>query len=95
MPIYKLSPVDKKSHHWKASTFKGDVYVRAENEDRARQIASSKFHVAAVKGPEDESVPSNPWSQGEVVRAEIDGSGRFSDEGEEGIVAEVSVLKRG
>lgn len=46
MMIWKLTPTDVESSHWRGSTYKGEVIVRAEDEDEARHLAQSSFGIA-------------------------------------------------
>ncbi len=41
MMIFKLTPIDAEPDQWKASTYKGEVIVRAEDESEARHLAHS------------------------------------------------------
>ena len=43
MPIWKLSPIDLKAEEWKRSMHKGDAIIRAQNEEEARDVATSCF----------------------------------------------------
>lgn len=62
MNIYKLTPIDLSSHHWKASIFRGEIIIRAENEDRARTIATNALWIAtpAISGA---LKLYNPWGR--------------------------------
>lgn len=66
MPIWKLSPTDKRSDHWKASTYKGDVIVRAASEGEARAKATSEFRIATKKVLGGNTLFS-PWDQPDLV----------------------------
>ena len=60
--IWKLTPLDLESHNWRASTYKGQVIIRAATEDRARRIASMAFGIA-VKRVLGETTAINPWGR--------------------------------
>lgn len=68
MTIWKLSPIDLNHRDWEASRFPGEIIIRAESEERARQIATKAFCIAATKPPGDK-IPKNPWSQSALVSA--------------------------
>lgn len=67
MPIFKLTPIDTQSEHWRASTHKDYVIVRAENEKEARIIAELKFlNPTPNMGPGGNTI-NPPWSQSNLV----------------------------
>jgi len=65
MPIWELKPTDKNSGCWRASSYKGRVVVRTANESKARDFATSKFHIAPRRVAGD--TPVNPWIQSDLV----------------------------
>jgi len=69
MPIWRLEPTEIESTDWRRSTYKGQVVVRAKNENEARKLASEKFDTAADV-EHGQNTPMNPWFQGELVRCE-------------------------
>ena len=46
MSIWKLFIANPDSPNWEASTHKGDVIVRAENERQARLVTNQAFTIA-------------------------------------------------
>ena len=46
MPIWTLEPLDLGNPNWEASTHKGRVIIRAENEKKARFLAAKAFGIA-------------------------------------------------
>jgi hypothetical protein len=66
MPIWELISTDQKSDQWRASKYRGRVVVRALNEDKARDLASSKFHDAS-RGVPGGDTPLSPWRQPALV----------------------------
>ena len=58
--IWRLVPIDLKSQNWEASTFKGELIVRACDESEARQIASLKFFIETERRL-GQNVSVNPW----------------------------------
>ena len=49
MHIWKLSVIDPISSNWEASPHKGDVIVRAESADAARNQAAITFSIATQR----------------------------------------------
>ncbi|MAF94578.1 MAG: hypothetical protein CMM60_02315 [Rhodospirillaceae bacterium] len=49
MPIWRLEPINPDDHHWRASTYAGPLTVRAADEDKARELATSQFRIGAEK----------------------------------------------
>ena len=87
MKIYKLTPLDLSNHHWKASIFRGEIIIRAENEDRARTIATNALWIAtpAISGA---LTLYNPWERlgGLSECCKLLGSD-FNEDGEEAILS--------
>jgi hypothetical protein len=46
MPIWKLLPSDVDSPDWEASTYRGEVIVRAESEMKALEIVTQAYVIA-------------------------------------------------
>jgi len=67
MPIWKLSPIDKTSDHWRTSTYKGDVIVRASSEKEARATAHSEFITATEIIRGGQTLWNTPWDQPNLV----------------------------
>jgi hypothetical protein len=85
MTIWKLNPIDLNHRDWEASTYRREVIVRAESEKRARQIATSAFHIATTVTP-GEKIKSNPWSQTALVSAVEVKDGSYPETGKEEIL---------
>ena len=91
MKIFKGEPIESRMNEnpWNASTHKGWVIIRAENEGNAMHIAASELGIAAsIKI--GEVIPVNPWRGGlvnytEIKVEEIERS-NYSIGGEEGII---------
>ena len=66
MTIWKLNPIDPNHRDWEASTYREDVIIRADSEERARRIATSAFRKATEVTP-GEKIKINPWSQPALV----------------------------
>ncbi len=85
MRIWRLKALSLSSPHWKASTYRGDVIVRAESEANARRLAAKAFGIGAgtVLGRE---VAANPWYRPWLVAAEVLEGSQFDPDGEEEIL---------
>ena len=66
MPFWRLLPSDSTSDHWRASTYTGEVIVRAASEADARSIAAATFFRAYERIPGEPPL-SSPWHQPTVV----------------------------
>ena len=66
MPFWHLFPLDVTSDHWRASTYKGDVIVRATSEAEARSTATTTFFRAYERVPGG-IILFSPWNQPTVV----------------------------
>ena len=68
MNLWHLSPVDLDHRNWAASTYSGEVVVRALDERDARRLAARAFGIATshVFGEEIRVVP---WGYSEFVSA--------------------------
>ncbi len=80
--IWKLKPLDTRLHDWEASTYLGDVIVRAENEEDARHLAADAFGVVPKKVP-GQDTPVNPWLYPWLVEAEVLEESDYDPEGDE------------
>ena len=80
MPIWKLTPLDKTSDHWKRSTHKDHVIVRAATEDQAREKAVSEFDIAAEGVPGGNTL-FNPWDQPELVSCQRLENSNYEEKG--------------
>jgi hypothetical protein len=85
MPLWKLEPIDAADRSWDASTYKGEVIVRADDEKRARRLAVRAFGIATrvVLG---ESIKLVPWDTSAVRCTEVPPTDDYTSEGEPGIV---------
>ncbi|MCF8721882.1 hypothetical protein [Nitrospina gracilis] len=90
MKIFRAEPIPEfiDEHHWRRSTHKGWVIVRAENEDKARSLVAIEFGFAPERIPGQE-LPVNPWwshaSFTELAQTEIEDAG-YTLDGEEEIL---------
>ncbi len=85
MRIGQLQPLDIRVHDWRASTYLGDVIVRAENEEDARHLAADAFGTVPEKVP-GQDTPVNPWLYPWLVEAEVLEESDYDPEGDEEIL---------
>ena len=92
MEIWKLEPTDVHSRDWEASTYRGEVVVRAESEMKARQIAAGAF-VIASKATLAEKLTDIPWHQPSLVSAVTIQDSNYKDGEKEEIVGPPDALR--
>lgn len=85
MAIWKLTPIDLEHRDWQTSSFDREIIVRAESEERAREIATSAFRTGATSPPGKE-IPTNPWSQSALVSAAEVKDSNYPETGQEEIL---------
>ncbi len=86
MKIWKLSVLNEESQDWNASTYKGEVFVRAESEQDARMQATLVFAIA-TKRKLFETTAVNPWSQGSLVSCGPVEDERYEVKGNAGVLS--------
>ena len=91
MPVWKLTPLDLNHPEWRASVCRGEVFVRASSEHRAREIAGEAFGIATARIPGARTIMS-PWEQAAVVSAREVTDKDHLDAGKEGIVGPDNAL---
>lgn len=80
MPIWRLSPIDLSDRNWEASSHRGQVVVRASNEDEARDLAEDAFAVKTRFAP-GMGVITPPWKRPEQVKVELVTDSPYEPEG--------------
>ncbi|MCF6777636.1 hypothetical protein L3V83_13785 [Thiotrichales bacterium 19X7-9] len=89
MKIYRLIPETENydNRRWDVvSIYKGEIIVRAINENNARQIANISFSKAAKKCHNNGGCHHGIWSGQNFVRAEEIENSSYSLQGEEAIL---------
>ena len=81
MNIWKLSIANPDSPNWEASTYKGDVLVRAKNGAQARLIANHAFAIA-TKRTLGEIIKSSPWENSDNTKCQLIENSEYTTEGE-------------
>jgi hypothetical protein len=69
MPFWQLLPIDSTSDHWRASTYKGEVIVRATSEAEARATATATFF-RAYERVAGSAILFSPWRLPALVRCQ-------------------------
>ena len=94
MRIWRLKALNFSSRHWEASTYQGNVIVRAETEANARRLATQAFWMATEKIPGKE-VAVNPWSHPRLVMAEVLEGSQYDPDGDEEILSPLATSRAG
>jgi hypothetical protein len=80
MKIWKLTPIELDDPHWKRSTHKETVVVRANDQDDARTVCNIAFGIAMTR-QRGQTGLSNPWMQTSLARCEEMKSGDWDGRG--------------
>jgi hypothetical protein len=67
MPVWKLTPRDLDAIQWQVSKFDGEVVIRAESEERARELVGYCCWKSGQSG--DANIAGPPWNNPNVVTA--------------------------
>jgi hypothetical protein len=86
MPLWQLLPIDSTSDHWRASTYKGEVIVRAASEAEARSTATATFFTAYPRIPGSPLLFS-PWGQPALVGCQRVEGFPYADQGPTAVVS--------
>ena len=89
MPLWQLLPIDVASDHWRASTYKGEVIVRAQSEAEARSTATATFFRAYERVPGG-PILFSPWAQPAIVRCQGVEGFPYDDHGPAAVVFPLS-----
>lgn len=93
MRLWKLEPIDPSDRNWAASTFHGEVVVRAEDEQRARRLAARAYGIATQHTPGEE-VRIVPWDYAKLVTSVlVDPTDDYAEDGEAEIVAPTAAVE--
>lgn len=86
MQIWRLHPSDVDSPGWEASTYKGEVIIRAESEIKARAMAAKAYVIATRVKIGARTNHDIPWNQPSLVSAVTIQDRRYDERGSEEIV---------
>jgi hypothetical protein len=67
MPIWKLTPIDSTAIQWQVSNFSGEVVIRANSEERARELVGYTCWKSGQSS--DANIAGPPWNNPNVVSA--------------------------
>jgi len=91
--IWKLEPTDVHSRDWEASTYRGEVIVRAESEMKARQIAARAYVIVTEVKIGARKINDIPWNQLSLVSAVTIQDSSYQESGSEEIVGPPEALR--
>ena len=86
MPFWQLLPIESTSDHWRASTYQGEVIVRAASEAEARSTATATFSRAYERVPGG-LILFSPWGQPALVRCQRVEGVPYDDHGPAAVVS--------
>jgi hypothetical protein len=92
MQIWMLRPTGDSSPDWEASSYRGEVIVRAESETKARQIAMRAF-VLATRVNSGNKLMDVPWNQSALVSASLMQNSTYQDAGIEELLGPPEALR--
>ena len=93
MPIWKLVPINPDDFHWGASTYIGSVFVRAADEDKARELAASEYYIGVMKPPMTE-IPKPPWLYPWLANCTRVDDSEYDEDGPDAILGPEEALSR-
>ena len=85
MAVWKLSAIDPESEHWRRSTVQQPVTIRAETENRARDIACRAFDIAAARSRHGGTLFC-PWGFADMTACERLDDPAVPDEGPDAVL---------
>ncbi len=94
MRIWRLKPLSLRSPHWEASTYQGNVIVRAETEADARRLAARAFGIATERVP-GRPVAIIPWDHPRLVAAAVLVDSKYDPDGDEEILSPLATSRAG
>jgi len=80
MSIWKLTPLLPEAPNWEASTFRGEVIVRANDERQARDLANAAFVIAVDVKPGHKTT-LHPWTDSNIVSCVLIRNSEHSEQG--------------
>ena len=86
MPFWQLLPIESTSDHWRASTYQGEVIVRAVSEAEARSTATATFFKAYSRIPGG-TILFSPWGQPALVGCQRVEGAPYADHGPAAVVS--------
>ena len=93
MPIWKLDPINPDDEHWTASRYVGPLFVRAADDDRARELAAMACQIGKGKLSSG-MVPTMPWRYAWLANCTQVEDSDYNEEGADAILGPVKELSR-
>jgi hypothetical protein len=91
--IWKLTPKVQNVPDWEASTYCGEVIVRACDQWEARQLATIEF-TSAAKAGRAQRTRVNPWNDSNLVACQPIKDCEFTEHGSPSVLAPAPPKKR-
>ena len=86
MQLWRFEPIDLTDRNWGASTYRGEVVVRAEDLRHAQLLAARAYGIA-TEHQLGEAVKINPWDHsGFVKTTQVDATDNYTEDGDQAIV---------
>ena len=93
MPIWKLKPINPDDEHWNASAYTGPLFVRAADDDGARELAASEYHRGAEK-PSVAKVLKTSWPYAWLTTCTRVEDSEYDEDGPDAILGPEEALSR-
>ena len=93
MPIWKLDPINIDDEHWTASRYVGSLFVRAADDDGARELAAMAYRIGEGKLPSD-TVPKMPWLYAWLANCTRVENSDYDEDGPDAILGPEEALSR-
>ena len=94
MPIWTLNPTNTAHPYWRTSRYLQRIVVRAATADRARGIAATEFE-SDPDGTKENADALSPWLTRSLVKVERTETGKYAEDGREGIVEPLTAVSSG
>ena len=93
MPIWKLEPINPDDEHWTASRYVGPLFVRAADDDGARELAAMACRIVEGKLPSGK-VPTMPWRYAWLANCTRVEDSEYDEDGPDAILGPEKALSR-
>ncbi len=90
MPIWKLEPINPDDEHWTASRYVGSLFVRAADDDGARELACRIDEGKLSSG----MVSKTPWRYAWLANCTQVEDSEYNEEGADAILGPEKALSR-
>ena len=93
MPIWKLDPINPDDEHWTASRYVGPLFVRAADDDGARELAAMACRIGKGKLSSGKE-PTTPWLYAWLANCTQVEVSDYNEEGADAILGPAKALSR-